>query len=158
MKLETFAIIIIVLYSVLFSSSFISAQEKVENFFFSLDIPEDWIYKENSNLRIDLFGGGSNNVIISVPREYGILLDGMVDDPITSKRLGSAGAISIIGQDTNYSIKNNALSIYTQYFKLQHPSLNISSQQVTMVDNQKAYRVDGDYDSGNIRFVTYLYY
>lgn len=138
----------------------VQGQEKLDNFYFSLKIPESWTYAEYSNTATASFmGTGPVNYVISAPGEFGqILTDDADDDRSYFEKLSEGGAIGEISQDTDYNLKNAPLQAYVKYrVDQQGDNWNVTSMDNGTIGKQKAVKIsaNGTNDDSDLRKVEY---
>jgi hypothetical protein len=118
MRLSLKLTILVSFTSLLTSVTAIHGQEKVDNIYFSLKVPNTWSYAKYSNTKMaTLFGKGPVNQIILVPQEFrNNLLNSNLDGARVYENIYDTGAFSQFTQDTDYNIKNAPLTMYLKYF------------------------------------------
>jgi hypothetical protein len=145
----------ILAFTLLALTSNVYAQEKVDAVYYSLIIPVTWSYTQNANSPIkDLLGINSYSSIVLVPSQFGAyLID--EDEPID---LENGSAAVMFSKDSDYSVKNAPLDLYVKYKTGKDDFMNITSQQDTIVGNEKAVKIEGNGldDYKNIKFEDYL--
>jgi hypothetical protein len=141
----------------------VHGQEKVQNPYFSMKIPNTWTYVEFSNTGIaDLYGRGPGNTVILAPSDFSnFLLQNKEGDTTTTdqKMQEGGGAYSAFAQDTDYNIKNSPLEAYVKYrIDQQSDNWNVSSMDNGTIGKQKAVKIsaNGTNESANLRKVEYL--
>jgi hypothetical protein len=144
-----------------FPLSAVHGQEKVDNLYFSLKVPNSWTYAEYSNTGMaSLLGRGPVNYVISAPGEFGQIIAQNSDDDISYfEKLSDGGAIGEISQDTNYNLKNAPLDAYVKYrIAQQGDNWNVTSMDNGTIGKQKAVKIsaNGTNESANLRKVEYL--
>lgn len=157
----SFATIVLTFMLITFSLTAVHAQEKVENLYFSLKVPETWTYAEYSNTAMASFmGRGPVNDVQSAPGEFGDLL---VDDEDSSTgiidRLESGGVFSEFTQDTDYSLKNAPLNAYVKYIvNQQSESWNVTSMDNGTIAKQDSVKIssNGTSEYANLKKIEYL--
>lgn len=156
--MRTFALVPIIILAMLLSLSAVYAQEKVDNLYFSLKVPETWTYAEYSNTGVaTLLGSGPVNYVIMAPAEFGQLIVESKDDPTPIlEKITDGGAFSEMTQDTNFAIKNAPLATYVNYKLGDNGTLNITSRQDTTVGKEKAVRVEATDTTDNVKFLQYM--
>jgi hypothetical protein len=141
----------------------VHGQEKVQNPYFSMKIPNTWTYVEFSNTGIaDLYGRGPGNTVILAPSDFSnFLLQNKEGDTTTTdqKMQEGGGAYSAFAQDTDYNIKNSPLEAYVKYrIDQQSDNWNVSSMDNGTIGKQKAVKIsaNGTNESADLRKVEYL--
>jgi hypothetical protein len=139
----------------------VHGQEKVDNLYFSLKVPNSWTYAEYSNTGMaTILGRGPVNYVISAPGEFGqIIAQNADDDRSYFEKLSDGGAIGEISQDTGYNLKNAPLDAFVKYrIDQQGNNWNVSSMDNGTIGKQKAVKIsaNGTNESGNLRKVEYL--
>jgi hypothetical protein len=87
-------------------------QEKVENAYFSLKIPDTWTYVEVSDTAMaDFLGRGPGNAIYLAPSEFANLLaeSNEKDNSVKEEMQQDGSVLSTFRQDTTYNLKNAPL-------------------------------------------------
>jgi hypothetical protein len=136
------------------------AQEKVDNLYFSLNVPDNWTYAEYSLSGIaTILGRGPVNYLIMAPAEFSnILFDKEDESNSAFEKISNGGAFSEMYQDTNFPVKNAPLKTYVNYKQRDNATLNITSQTFTTIGKEDAVRVVatdtvlGD----NVKFLRYM--
>lgn len=139
--------------------SFIYGQEKVENPYFSLRIPENWTYFEYSNIGLpSIHGRDPVNYIELTPGEFGEIIIEDESDSIVYKKVQEGGVYSEISQDRTFAQNNVTLETYVKYRLNQIGTLNVTLQVHTSVGNEKAIKVyaQGINELANLKFIEYL--
>jgi VCBS repeat-containing protein len=141
--------------------STVHGQEKADNLYFSLKVPNSWTYAEYSNTGMaSLLGRGPVNYVISAPGDFGqIIVQDADDDRSYFEKLSDGGAIGEISQDTNYNLKNAPLDAYVKYrIAQQGDNWNVTSMDNGTIGKQKAVKIsaNGTNESANLRKVEYL--
>jgi hypothetical protein len=140
----------------------VHGQEKVENAYFSIKVPDTWTYQEISNTAMaDLLGRGPGNSIFLTPGEFGNLLvepkEG--ERSVIEKIQQDGGVLSGFLQDTTYTIKNSPLDAYLKYrIGQEGGNWNVTSMDNGTIAKEKAVKIslNGTNESGNLRKVYYL--
>jgi len=106
---------------------------------------------------VSIFGLGPANQIILVPNKFSnFLLDSNNEDKMFSYKIYDYGVFSQFAQDPNYDLKNPQAPTYLEYMKQKYPYLEIVSQEETIVDVEKALKIEGTDKSTSIKLVIYL--
>jgi hypothetical protein len=132
-------------------------QEKVENYYFSINIPDSWAYIESSDTpQAETTGYGPANNIQLTPKQFSDLL--ITPSEKFWEKMKDGGAYASFYQDVDYRIKNAPLESYVKYVIDNRGIVNITSQQYTTVGNEKAVRIYTNETTsyGNTSFVRYL--
>jgi hypothetical protein len=133
-------------------------QEKVENLYFSIKIPDDWTYVQYSYTpEAKTTGYGPGNSIILTPSKFSDMLL-ILDFQKYSEKIQEGGLSARFHQDTDYLIKNAPLESYVKYVIDNYGIQNITSQHYTTVGNEKAVRISANDSAtyGNSSIVLYL--
>src|SRR5688572_24595114 len=112
------------------STVFAGGSERVENPYFSINVPNSWTYVEASNTpEADKTGYGPGNNIGLTPNEFSDLL--LIDsyDEKFGEKVQDGGAFATFFQDIDYRIKNAPLESYVKYVIDKATILNITSQK-----------------------------
>ena len=124
-------------------------QEKVENSYFSVKVPDSWTYL-----------GGAVNQVVATPGEFGnILVYDDEDDTSLFDKVSDGGAVAKFMQDTDYNLKNSPLEVYVKYIIDQEGNnWNLSSMDNGTIGKQKAVKISeiGTNESANLRRAQYL--
>jgi hypothetical protein len=122
-------------------SFFAGGTDTVGNQFFSINIPDNWAYTESSNtIEAHQFGYGLLNQIVLTPDEFSETLVNTENDEMVSRAIQAS-----FTQDTyEYRIKNAPLESYVKYLIVKFHISNITSQQYTTIDKEKAVRIYGN--------------
>jgi hypothetical protein len=136
-------------------------QERVENTYFSIEIPDTWAYVEFSNTGMaDLFGRGPGNMIVLAPSEFANLLTAPDEnDNSVKEELTDGSALSTFRQDTEYNLKNAPLEAYVKFKTDQlSDTFNVTSIHNSTIDNEKAVKLtkNGIEDLSNQKIAEYL--
>jgi hypothetical protein len=143
------------------SLSVVHGQQKLDNPYFSLRIPDSWTYAEYSNTyTASVYGRGPVNLVDSAPAEFGdILVQNKDDDRTMNEKIQDGGVYSEISQDTDYSVKNAPVETYAKYKSNNNGDVwNATSQENSIVGKEKAIKVygNGTGNNANLRFVEYF--
>ena len=131
------------------------AAESFKGLPFSVEIPETWAYTETPEPPIEhVLGVTSYTSVILVPVHFAELLIQEKHDIA----MGNGSAAIVFAKASDYSVKNAPLDLYVKYRMNEDDSLNLISRQATIVDKEKAVRIDGSKNdtSGNIKLLEYL--
>ena len=131
------------------------AAESFKGLPFSVEIPDTWAYTETPEPPIEhVLGVTSYTSVILVPVHFAELLIQEKHDIV----IGNGSAAIVFAKASDYSVKNAPLDLYVKYRMNEDDSLNLISRQDTIVDTEKAIRIDGSKNdtSGNIRLLEYL--
>jgi len=119
----------------------------VNNTDFSVNVLDNWAYRESNNplgntfgsnnLLASIFGGGPTMALI--PHEFSNFLVNTSQD-VSGETIQNGGAYSILAIDTNYTYRNVPLEIYTQHNINVYP-VKIFSQQNTTIDGENAVKI-----------------
>ena len=132
--------------------------EKITNIYFSIEIPNNWIYHKSSDSPTSsLLGIGSSNVIALAPPQFGnFSVTNNSRDFMQNMQI--AGAICIFSQELYNSTDNPKLEDYVRIKTLSQNDLNIISQEETTVGDERAVRIyaDGIGKFANFKYIEYL--
>jgi hypothetical protein len=134
----------------------------VNNTYFSIIIPDNWTYAEHSKMGMSMgesHGNGSVNLVALAPADFAkaLVVNENKDSPYG--KMFNGGAYSTLRLDTDYPNKNSTLGDYAKYrINSIIPGINLTSQQNTIVGNEKAIRIDGNglNKLKNLNYVAYL--
>ena len=104
-KIASISIIIAFIFF-LFPVGSVYGESRAETQYFSVQLPDSWVYKQDF---------AANDSLLLVPSE----LTGLVDDDDTSKsllNLAEKGVLIEFGRDVDYHPTNNSLEKYSRYF------------------------------------------
>ena len=151
---------------VLLSSSFDSkvyAITNVNNTYFSMNIPDNWRYAEHSNTGMagmaESSSSGPVNLVALAPADFAESLVVNKDQESPYAKMFNGGAYSTFRQDTDYSNKNSTLEAYVKHrINSLVRGVNLTSQQDTIVVNEKAVRIEGNGIKilKNLKYVAFL--
>ena len=132
----------------------------VNNTYFSMKIPENWRYVEHSNMGMaESPSMGPVNLLALAPVDFAESLVVNKDKESPYEKMFNGGAYSTFRQDTDYSNKNSTLEAYVKH-RINSPirGVNLTSQQDTIVGNEKAVRVEGNGINKlmNLKYIAYL--
>ncbi len=129
----------------------VHGQEKVENAYFSMKIPDTWTYTESSN---------PINQVVAAPDEFGnILVYDDDDDESLFDRVRDGGAVAMFTEDTTYNLKSSPLEAYVKYIiDEEGNNWNLSSMDNGTIGTQNSVKIseNGTNESANLRKVQYL--
>jgi hypothetical protein len=127
------------------SDSKVNALTNVNNTFFSVNIPDNWTYKE-----------GLSSVGLT-PNEFGVILLNQTEE--LSEKMEEQGAYSSFSRDLNYQIKNApGLDLYVKYNMEKQDGMKVVTQENVTIDNETAVKIIGDgvKTFNDIKFVEYM--
>lgn len=160
------AIISIALILVILSSSDtkVDAIKNVSNTYFSINIEDNWRYAEHSRMAMahsmeDSQNKGPVNLLTLAPADFAESLVVNKDKGSAYEKMFNGGAYSTLRQDIDYSTDNASLEAYVQHrINSIIPGVNLTSQQDTIVGNEKAVRIEGIGINKlmNLNYVAYL--
>ncbi len=137
----------------------VHGQEKVENAYFSMKIPDTWTYAEYSNTGMaDLLGRGPVNMLVMAPVEFADLLS-QSDEGQGDRMRQSGSALANFMQDTTYNLKNAPLEAYVKHRVDQLiDTFNVTSTYNGTIGKEDAIKLtkNGTGDQSNQRVVEYL--
>ena len=133
----------------------------VNNTYFSINIPDSWVYAKYSNTpEAERTGSGLGNMVWLTPNESSDLLLTPDFDKLKEK-MQDGGAILYFVQDTGYPLKNAPLETYVKYSLDQLGIANVTSQQNTSVGKEKSIRIEANesstYGSNNIALYSMMH-
>ena len=141
----------------------VNAITNVNNTYFSMDIPDNWRYAEHSNTGMAGMAESSSTVPINLvalaPADFAESLVINRDQESPYAKMFNGGAYSTFRQDTDYSNKNSTLEAYVKdRINSLVRGVNLTSQQDTIVGNEKAVRIEGNGIKilKNLEYVAYL--
>lgn len=103
----------------------------VNNTDFSIDIPDNWAYRQ------DIL-----SVVALTPNEFGVLLVNH-SKPLNEK-MKDEGAFASFEQEMNFPIKNAGFEVYIKYKIDRQDGMNVTSKENVTLDNEAAVKIDGD--------------
>jgi PsbP-like protein len=127
------------------SDSKINAITNVNNTYFSINIPDNWTYRE-----------GLSSIGLT-PNEFAVILLNQTE-PLTEK-MEEKGAYSSFSRDWNYPIKNAAdLDLYVKYEIDKQDGMKVVTQENVTIDNEPAVKIvaDGIKSFNDTKFVEYM--
>jgi hypothetical protein len=156
------AVTVIVLLSSSFDSK-VNAITNVNNTYFSMDIPDDWRYAEHLNTGMagmaESPSRGPVNLVALAPADFAESLVVNKDQESPYAKMLNGGAYSTFRQDADYTNKNSTLEEYVKHrINSLIRGVNLTSQQDTIVGNEKAVRIEGNGIKilKNLKYVAYL--
>jgi hypothetical protein len=159
------AILIIVTTVIVSSSQFdlkVNGITNVNNTYFSIIIPDNWTYAEHYMIGMTMagsHGNGSVNLVALAPSAFAKALVVNENKESPYDKMFNGGAYSTLRQDIDYPNKNSTLEEYAKYrINSIIPGVNLTSQQDTIIGNEKAIRIDGNGTNKlkNLNYVAYL--
>jgi hypothetical protein len=129
--------------TIIYATNNQTESERVENVYFSINIPDSWTYVEYSS------------GIQLAPNEFTDVLQASLEDP---ENTVGEGVLSIFTKDIDYVIKNAPLESYVKYLINELGITNITSQKYVTVGGEKAVRLSSNESEqwGNVDFTLYL--
>lgn len=156
------AVTVIVLLSSSFDSK-VNAITNVNNTYFSMDIPDDWRYAEHLNTGMAGMAESPSrapvNLVALAPADFAESLVVNKDQESPYAKMLNGGAYSTFRQDADYTNKNSTLEEYVKHrINSLIRGVNLTSQQDTIVGNEKAVRIEGNGIKilKNLKYVAYL--
>jgi hypothetical protein len=138
----------------------VNAITYVNNTYFSVNIPDNWRYAEHSNMGMaESPSRGPVNLLALAPSDFAESLVVNEDKESPYEKMFYGGAYSTFRQDTDYSHKNSTLEAYVKHrINSLIRGVNLTSQQDTIVGNEKAVRIEGNGINKlmNLKYVAYL--
>ena len=132
---------VIIVLCIVFSISFLPAASavKAETYYFSIEVPDNWVYRTNSA------GFGASNLITLVPNNFSdfLLQVEELDSNTARETFDKGGSAIFMNQDADYTLKNAPLDTYVNF---KTNSLNIRpwdiiSKENATVGNEKAVKI-----------------
>jgi hypothetical protein len=144
-------IIIVILIGIVFLLSFsvnavfAGGNNSVENQYFSIDIPDNWTYTEDSY----------TPHILLTPDEFSDVLLSAVDN---IHRTAEGGVVALFEKNIEYPLKSAPLESYVKYVIDKLGIQNITSQHYTTVGKEKSVRIDANQSAqyGYAKIAIYL--
>jgi PsbP-like protein len=127
------------------SDSKVNAITNVNNTYFSMNILDNWAYKE-----------GFSSVALT-PSEFGVIL--LNQTKPLSEKMEKEGAYSSFSRDWNYPIKNAAgLDLYVKYEIDKQDGMKVVTQENVTIDDEPAVKIsaDGLGPFNSTKFVEYM--
>jgi hypothetical protein len=137
--------IIVFLLSLSVNAVFAGGNNSVENQYFSIDIPDNWTYTEDSY----------TPHILLTPDESSDVLLSAVDN---IHRTAEGGVVALFEKNTEYPLKSAPLESYVKYVIDKLGIQNITSQHYTTVGKEKSVRIDANQSAqyGYAKIALYL--
>ena len=138
----------------LFQSAY-SVEEKFRGLPFSIEVPNTWSYTESPEAPLEhALGLSSYSSVVLVPAKFADLL---IQDK-GNIEMGNGTAAILFAEDSDYTVKNAPPELYVKFRMNKDDSLNVTSQQDTLVGKEKAVRIDGTKNdtSGPLKVSEYL--
>lgn len=148
-------IMTITIFLLLFLIQSAHSVEKFRGLPFSVEVPVSWSYTETPERPLEhVLGVTSYSSVILVPAKFAELLIRDKGDIV----MGNGTAAILFAEDSDYTVKNAPPELYVKFGMNKDKSLNVTSQQDTMVDKEKAVRIEGIKNDmvGNIKLLEYL--
>ena len=124
---------------------------EVKNWYFQIEVPDNWIYEEYSDSpAADMLGFGPKNSISLVPNEFNI-------NEIKNGNISEVAA-AFFQKDFRYNIKNAPLDMYLQYKLDDQPAMNMTSQEKIVVDGEEAIKIYSEGIEPTVSEIKYLEY
>ena len=128
------------------SISNVNALTNANNTDFSIDIPDDWVYKGNLFSKVEL-----------TPNEFGVFI---INDKPWNEQMNETdtGAVASFEQDWLFPIKNAGLDLYVKFKVDKQNAMQVTSKQNVTIDNETAVKIyaDGINSLSGIKFVEYM--
>ncbi len=137
--------ILTVVMTISLSISNVNALSKVNNRYFSMDIPDNWAFEQDTLSQPTL-----------TPTEFAAFLVNH-SEPLNEK-MKVGGAFASFKQDSSYGIKNAPFDVYVRDKIDQQDGMKVTSKENGTIDNEVAVRIlgDGINSFSGIKFVQYL--
>jgi len=117
-----------------------SVEEKFRGLPFSIEVPNTWSYTESPETPLEhALGLSSYSSVVLVPAKFADLL---IQDK-GNIEMGNGTAAILFAEDSDYTVKNAPPELYVKFRMNKDDSLNVTSQQDTLVGKEKAIRIDG---------------
>ena len=117
-----------------------SLEEKFRGLPFSIEVPNTWSYTESPETPLEhALGLSSYSSVVLVPAKFADLL---IQDK-GNIEMGNGTAAILFAEDSDYTVKNAPPELYVKFRINKDDSLNVTSQQDTIVGKEKAVRIDG---------------
>ena len=117
-----------------------SVEEKFRGLPFSIEVPNTWSYTESPETPLEhALGLSSYSSVVLVPAKFADLL---IQDK-GNIEIGNGTAAILFAEDSDYTVKNAPPELYVKFRMNKDDSLNVTSQQDTLVGKEKAVRIDG---------------
>ena len=117
-----------------------SVEEKFRGLPFSIEVPNTWSYTESPETPLEhALGLSSYSSVVLVPAKFADLL---IQDK-GNIEIGNGTSAILFAEDSNYTVKNAPPELYVKFRMNKDDSLNVTSQQDTLVGKEKAVRIDG---------------
>ena len=117
-----------------------SLEEKFRGLPFSIEVPNTWSYTESPETPLEhALGLSSYSSVVLVPAKFADLL---IQDK-GNIEMGNGTAAILFAEDSDYTVKNAPPELYVKFRMNKDDSLNVTSQQDTLVGKEKAVRIDG---------------
>jgi hypothetical protein len=117
-----------------------SVEEKFRGLPFSIEVPNTWSYTESPETPLEhALGLSSYSSVVLVPAKFADLL---IQDK-GNIEMGNGTAAILFAEDSDYTVKNAPPELYVKFRINKDDSLNVTSQQDTLVGKEKAVRIDG---------------
>jgi len=132
-----------------------SVEEKFRGLPFSIEVPNTWSYTESPETPLEhALGLSSYSSVVLVPAKFADLL---IQDK-GNIEMGNGTAAILFAEDSDYTVKNAPPELYVKFRMNKDDSLNVTSQQDTLVGKEKAVRIDGTKNdtSGPLKVSEYL--
>lgn len=132
-----------------------SVEEKFRGLPFSIEVPNTWSYTESPETPLEhALGLSSYSSVVLVPAKFADLL---IQDK-GNIEIGNGTAAILFAEDSDYTVKNAPPELYVKFRMNKDDSLNVTSQQDTLVGKEKAVRIDGTKNdtSGPLKVSEYL--
>ena len=130
-------------------------EEKFRGLPFSIEVPSTWSYTESPETPLEhALGLSSYSSVVLVPAKLADLLIQNKGDI----EMGNGTAAILFAEDSDYTVKNAPPELYVKFRMNKDDSLNVTSQQDTMVGKEKAVRIEGTKNdtAGPLKFLEYL--
>jgi hypothetical protein len=135
------------------SISNVNAITTVNNTDFSINVPDNWAYRDSTSSMESILNRGP--WIELIPTEFSQMLINPLQEP-SGKAIEKEGAYSVFEQDISYPFRNVPLNIYAQY-NLNLSEVKVLSQANATIDGEESVRIHRTPrdNSSNVQVVDY---
>jgi hypothetical protein len=130
-------------------------EEKFRGLPFSIEVPNNWSYTESPETPLEhALGLSSYSSVVFVPAK---LADLLIQDK-GDIAIGNGTAAILFAEDSDYTVKNAPPELYIKFRMNKDDSINVTSQQDTIVGKEKAVRIEGTKNdtAGPLKLLEYL--
>ncbi|HEY9398580.1 MAG TPA: PsbP-related protein [Nitrososphaeraceae archaeon] len=136
------------------------ALTNVNNTYFSIDVPDNWMYVEGSSSSMaELIGFGPKVSVFLIPTEVVVSISNLntsAEENKSAEIMKQGLVVSVFAQYSDYPLKNAPLEVLVKNITSQIPH-QITSRQNLTIDNETAVKIyaDGVNDMSGTKFVEY---